>query len=89
MAKGSKILTRANMSKLKPGGVLRENGIEYHNKVREGGTWYINAMVDGQRIHRKIGKNGRSGQPGEYTLTALSGHSGLMSFQVFTPPDAE
>jgi integrase len=69
MAKGSKILTRANMSKLKPGGVLRENGIEYHNKVREGGTWYINAMVDGQRIHRKIGKNGRSGQPGEYTLT--------------------
>lgn len=69
MAKGFKVLTRAHITKLKPGGILREGGIEYHHKVREGGTWYINAMVDGQRIHRKIGKNGRSGQDGEYTLT--------------------
>jgi len=69
MAKGFNTLTRANLTKLKPGGVLREGGIEYHNKVRDGGTWYINAMVDGQRIHRKLGKNGKSGQNGEYTLT--------------------
>lgn len=51
-----KILTRANQRNLSPGKKLQEHGIEYDKLANGDGRFWINIMVDGQRIHRVVGK---------------------------------
>ena len=56
MAKTFELLTRAAMRKLKPGQKIIEHGIEYERLSKSDGVFLVNLMVDGQRIHRTIGK---------------------------------
>lgn len=51
-----KILTRANQRNLPKGKKLQEHGIEYDKLMNGDGRYWINIMVDGQRIHRVVGK---------------------------------
>ena len=48
-------LTRPNMRKLAPGGNITEQGITYE-RLQNDGVFTVNVMVDGQRIHRVIGR---------------------------------
>ena len=49
-------LTRVNIRRLKPGEKITEHGITAE-RLRDGDTRYsVNVMVDGQRIHRVIGR---------------------------------
>jgi integrase len=49
-------LTRPNMRKLAPGEKLNEQGITFQRQADGDGVFTINIMVDGQRIHRVIGR---------------------------------
>lgn len=49
-------LTRTSLRALKPGQIVNEHGIYFKRLSNGDGTWSINVMVDGQRIHRVIGK---------------------------------
>ena len=49
-------LTRDACRKAKPGDSISEHGISFERTANGDGRWKINVMVDGQRIHRVIGK---------------------------------
>lgn len=49
-------LTRDACRKTKPGETITEHGIIFERTVNGDGRWKINIMVDGQRVHRVIGK---------------------------------
>jgi integrase len=49
-------LTRPNVKKLIPGQKVLEHGIEFERLTNGDGRYSVNIMVDGQRIHRVIGK---------------------------------
>lgn len=49
-------LTRDACRKAKPGETITEHGIAFERKANGDGRWKINVMVDGQRVHRVIGK---------------------------------
>jgi len=49
-------LTRANQRKLAPGQKLEEHGISFERLANGDGRYKINIMVDGQRVHRVVGK---------------------------------
>lgn len=49
-------LTRANVRKLTGGQKLNEHGITFERLTNGDGRYVVNVMVDGQRIHRVIGK---------------------------------
>jgi integrase len=49
-------LTRANQRKLSPGKKIDEHGISFERLANGDGRYSINIMVDGQRIHRVVGK---------------------------------
>lgn len=50
------ILTRQNLRKLEIGQKLTEHGITFERQKNGDGRFSVNIMVDGQRIHRVIGK---------------------------------
>lgn len=56
MAKAFIKLTRPAMRKLKPGESLNEHGINFERLPNSDGVFTVNVMVDGQRIHRVVGK---------------------------------
>lgn len=49
-------LTKGSISHLKPGQKLMEHGIEFERLRNGDGCYTVNIMVDGERIHRAIGK---------------------------------
>ncbi|MBF0187984.1 MAG: hypothetical protein HQL50_08655 [Magnetococcales bacterium] len=49
-------LTRPAMRTLSPGKKLMEHGIQFQRLANGDGRFTVNVMVDGQRIHRVIGK---------------------------------
>lgn len=49
-------LTRPNSKKLTPGQKIVEHGIEFERLKDFDGRYLINIMVDGQRVHRVVGK---------------------------------
>lgn len=55
MIKFSK-LTRTNVRKLKSNEKIEEHGIIFKRLENGDGRYIINVMVDGQRIHRVVGK---------------------------------
>jgi integrase len=50
------ILSRANISRLEPGGKLAEHGITAERLASGDLRYTVNIMVDGERIHRVIGR---------------------------------
>jgi len=56
MAKSFYKLTRPLIRKLFPGGKLTEHGISFERQNNGDGVYTVNVMVDGQRIHRVIGR---------------------------------
>lgn len=56
MAKTFTQLTRPAIRRLKPGAKLAENGITFERQSNGDGVFTVNVMVDGQRIHRVVGK---------------------------------
>ena len=56
MAKTFQKLTRSNMRKLGPGVKLSEHGITFERLRSGDGLFTVNVMVDGQRIHRVVGR---------------------------------
>ena len=56
MAKTFAKLTRPAMRKLKPGDKINEHGITFERTAYGDGVFTVNVMVDGQRIHRVIGR---------------------------------
>ena len=56
MAKTFSRLTRPNMRKLNAGESIQEHGIIFERKMSGDGLFTINIMVDGQRIHRVVGR---------------------------------
>jgi hypothetical protein len=56
MAKAFLKLTRPAMRKLLPGGTIMEHGITFERLANGDGVFTINVMVDGQRMHRVIGR---------------------------------
>src|SRR5262249_17971912 len=50
------IVTRQAMRNLAPGALLTENGITFQRLSNSDGLFTVNVMVDGQRIHRTIGR---------------------------------
>jgi integrase len=56
MAKAFTVLTRPMMRKLTPGKSLSEHGITFDRLTNGDGVFTVNIMVDGQRIHRAIGR---------------------------------
>jgi integrase len=57
MAKKFKILTREKMRALKPGDKGRiEHGVNFERLGNGDGRFAVNIMVDGQRVHRVIGR---------------------------------
>jgi integrase len=55
MSKAFIRLTRPNMRKLAPGEKISENGITFE-RFQNDGVFTVNIMVDGQRIHRVVGR---------------------------------
>jgi integrase len=49
-------LTRPNMRKLAPREKINENGITFERQENGDGLFTVNIMVDGQRVHRVIGR---------------------------------
>jgi integrase len=49
-------LTRPDIRKLKPGDTITEHGITFERHANGDGRYTVNIMVDGQRIHRAIGR---------------------------------
>ncbi len=56
MAKTFIKLTRLTMRRLLPGKKLNEHGIEFERSTNGDGVFTINVMVDGERIHRVVGR---------------------------------
>ena len=56
MAKTFTKLTRPAMRKLAAGDKLNEHGITFERQANSDGVFTVNVMVDGQRIHRVIGR---------------------------------
>jgi integrase len=56
MAKAFNLLTRAAMRKLERGYKINEQGIIFERLPNGDGVFTVNVMVDGQRIHRVIGR---------------------------------
>lgn len=56
MAKTFQKLTRPAMRKLSPGKKIGEHGITFERLANGDGVFTVNIMVDGQRIHRVIGR---------------------------------
>ena len=56
MAKTFTKLTRPEMRKLSPGGKINEHGIMFEKSATGDGVFTVNIMVDGQRIHRVVGR---------------------------------
>ena len=56
MARAFKRITRSSMRSLELGGRLNENGIIFTRMKNGEGVFSVNVMVDGERIHRVIGK---------------------------------
>lgn len=56
MAKTYIKLTRPAMRKLEPGEKINEQGITFERLPNNDGVFTVNVMVDGQRIHRVIGR---------------------------------
>ncbi|MBL0074378.1 MAG: hypothetical protein IPP41_00025 [Rhodocyclaceae bacterium] len=56
MAKTFTKLTRPTMRKLAAGEKLNEHGITFERQANGDGVFTVNFMVDGQRIHRVIGR---------------------------------
>lgn len=56
MSKQFKKLTRATIRKLPSGGSLTESGITFERLKNGDGRYSVNIMVDGQRVHRVIGR---------------------------------
>lgn len=56
MAKTFTTLTRPAMRKLAPGKKINEHGITFERQGNGDGVFTVNVMVDGQRIHRAIGR---------------------------------
>lgn len=56
MAKTFLKLTRPQMRKLPSGGKISEHGITFERLNNNDGVFTVNVMVDGQRIHRVIGR---------------------------------
>ncbi|BBL75744.1 tyrosine-type recombinase/integrase [Methylomagnum ishizawai] len=56
MAKAFVKITRPAMRKLKPGEKIIEQGISFERLANGDGVFTVNVMVDGQRIHRVIGR---------------------------------
>jgi len=56
MAKSFTKLTRPNIRKTKSGEQINEHGITFIRQQDGDGRYTVNIMVDGQRIHRVIGK---------------------------------
>lgn len=56
MAKTFSKLGRANIRKLNPGEKICEHGITFERLANGDGLYSVNIMVDGQRIHRVIGR---------------------------------
>ena len=56
MAKGFSRLTRPAMRKLEPGSRITEHGIIFDRLLDGDGRFSINIMVDGERIHRVVGR---------------------------------
>jgi len=49
-------LTRPNTRQAPPGEVINEHGISFERLPSGDGRYTVNIMVDGERIHRVIGK---------------------------------
>ena len=66
-------LTRANIRALAPKQRLQEHGIEFDRLPNGDGRWWISIMVDGQRIHRVVGKesDGTTRQHAEELIAKL------------------
>lgn len=56
MSKTFTKLTRPAMRKLATGNKLNEHGITFERQANSDGLFSVNVMVDGQRIHRVIGR---------------------------------
>ena len=56
MSKTFTKLTRPAMRKLSAGDKLNEHGITFERQANSDGVFSVNVMVDGQRIHRVIGR---------------------------------
>lgn len=56
MAKKYTLLTRTAMRKLAPGEKIYEHGISFERQADGDGKYTINITVDGERIHRVIGR---------------------------------
>jgi hypothetical protein len=56
MAKAFSKLTRPAMRKLAPDEKVNEHGTIFERQVNGDGVFTVNVMVDGQRIHRVIGR---------------------------------
>ena len=56
MAKAFQKLTRLNIRKLRIGERISEHGIYYERTADGDGIFTVNIMVDGQRIHRVVGR---------------------------------
>ena len=56
MAKAFNKLTRPEIRKLARGEKLNEHGITFERESNGDGVFIVNIMVDGQRIHRVIGR---------------------------------
>jgi integrase len=56
MSKAFTKLTRPNMRKLAAKGKISEQGITFERQPNSDGVFIVNVMVDGQRIHRVIGR---------------------------------
>lgn len=56
MAKSFTKLTRPAMRKLVPGAKIHEHGITFERSADGDGAFTVNIMVDGQRIHRVVGR---------------------------------
>ena len=56
MSKTFSKLTRPIMRKLSKGSVINEYGITFKRQQNNDGLFTVNIMVDGQRIHRVIGR---------------------------------
>ena len=56
MSKTFTKLTRPAMRKLADGDKLNEHGITFERQANSDGVFSVNVMVDGQRIHRVIGR---------------------------------
>ncbi len=56
MPKSFTLLTRAAMRRLGPNKRVSEHGITFQRLSNSDGTFSVNVMVDGQRIHRVVGR---------------------------------